>query len=113
MEQNLAQLLYEELSHRKIEIGTDFAGHLDKRANMQSDEDKVNERTLRDMVTTFADIVERDGKRVEFGTLSMPDSTTDCEFLRHKNIFVRRIKKYDIETDKNVIRWDITYNVRQ
>lgn len=112
MEPNIAKLLHEELTDRGIEIRGPFAGHLEKRANVHHDEDKITDNVIRDYVTSLADVIERDGKIVEFGSLSIPDSKTDAIYMNHDKISVRRMKQYDIESDKQVVRWDITYNVR-
>lgn len=113
MEPNLAQLLHEELTNRNIEIRGPFAGFIGKQACIMSDEDKITDQSIRDSILSFADIIERDGKIVEFGSLAMPSSTTDAMYLTFKEITVRRIRAYDIHKDTNYVRWDITYNVRQ
>lgn len=112
MEQNLAQLLHEELTDRGIEIRGPYAGFMGKRANVHHDEDKITDNVIRDYVLTLADVIERDGRVVEFGSLPIPDSKTDAIYMTHDKISVRRMKQYDIESDKQVVRWDITYNVR-
>lgn len=113
MEPNLAQLLHEELTDRKIEIRGPFAGFVGKQACIMSDEDKITEQSIRDSILSFADIIERDGKIVEFGSLAIPNSNADAMYVTHNQITVRRIKAYDIHKDTNYVRWDITYNVRQ
>lgn len=114
MELNVAEYLYKELEDRNIHVHGEFAGHMDKHAHIWSEENRADEKYIKDMVGALAEVIERDAKKkvVEFGCHSIPDSKTDAIYQRHKGITVRRMKKYDIDKDSNILRWDITYNVR-